>query len=225
MTTVTIVTAWLDAFELIPGYWRALKAGLRDGDEVIVVDNASNPFLELAFGERTQGVPSEWITFVRFERNIGFSRACNVGLDRVGTDAVLFLNNDVRMSRPDWLDVLRGHLAPGVLVGAELRDGPHTAVDGVQHPYLDGWCLAGMRDDLLTLGAWNEDFEEPAYYGDNELCVRARALGFDLLPAEVGLRHLSNYTSRRMTIDDVAARNRERYVQSVRSFLGTKLAA
>ena len=39
------------------------------------------------------------------------------------------------------------------------------------------------------------------------------------LPVEVGLRHLSNYTSRRMTIDEVAARNRERYVQSVRSFL------
>ena len=60
-----------------------------------------------------------------------------------------------------------------------LRFGRHADVDGEQFPYIDGWCLAGMREDLLRLGGFDEGLDEPAYYSDNLLCLEARAAGHD----------------------------------------------
>lgn len=217
MTSITIVTPWHQSHELAAAYWRAINAGVGELDRVLVIDNASEPMLFTSAWDTAPAAAWD----IRLYENIGFSRACNVGLKFAGkaamaTDAVLFLNNDVRLVAGDWLERIRAALAPGVLVGAKLRDGAHTAVDGIQVPYLDGWCLAGMRADLDTLGGWNETFEEPAYYGDNELCARARAAGMQLVEANVGLRHLENYTSRRMPISEISARNRARYETIVR---------
>jgi len=211
MTSITIVTPWLDAHELIPGYWNAVKPELVDGDEVIIVDNGSTVSVTVPTDAQV------WV--VRTVDNAGFNRVNNFGTRQAKTDVVLFLNNDIRASAPGWLQPIRDALEPGVLVGADLRDDPHSAVDGRIIPYLDGWCLAGMRDDLIDLGGWNEDFEEPAYYGDNELCVRAREAGMELVEASVTLRHIGNYTSKRMDITGVSMRNRARYERAVRELL------
>ena len=210
--SITIVTPWLNAHELIPGYWNAVESELVDGDRVIVVDNGSVDPLH----ETWTCAPS---MIRRNEQNTGFNRANNAGLGRSETDAVLFLNNDIRATAPGWLQPIRDALQPGVLVGADLRDDRHTAVDGRVIPYLDGWCLAGMRDDLIRIGGWNEDFEEPAYYGDNELCARAREAGMELVEVPIALRHVGNYTSKRMDITGVSTRNRARYEQAVRELL------
>ena len=61
-----------------------------------------------------------------------------------------------------------------------LRYDNHAKVDDQSLPYLDGWCLAGMREDLLELGGFDESLEEPAYYSDNLLCLEARAHGMTL---------------------------------------------
>lgn len=208
---ITIVTPWLDAHELIPGYWDAVEPECAGGDKVIVVDNGSQTWIRVRENPAVQ--------LLRYATNTGFSRANNVGLDRADTDAVLFLNNDIRATAPGWLQPIRDALQPGVLVGASLRSDPHTAVDGRTIPYLDGWCLAGMTEDLIRIGGWNEDFEEPAYYGDNELCVRAREAGMELVEVPVSLYHIGNYTSKRMDITGVTLRNRARYEQAVRELL------
>ena len=210
MTSVTVVTPWLDAHELLPGYQRAVTV-LGDDDRLVIVDNGSTPAIPDAA--------------IRLPTNHGFSRACNFGLDAADTDAVLFLNNDIRMTSHTWLTQIRQALKPGVLVGARLRTDAHTAVDGQPVAYLDGWCIAGMRDELLALGGWNEDFEEPAYYGDNDLCVRAQAAGMRLVAVPAGLQHMENYTSRRMDVTAVSARNRERYVAAVREWRASEVAA
>ena len=215
-TTITVVTPWVDATELAPGYWHAVRS-LDDRDDLIVIDNGSVPPLEESWADTVREEPTTGVTFVRFEHNIGFGRACNIGLDRAETDAVLFLNNDIRATDPTWLDPIRKTLRPGALVGAQLRADPHTAVNGTPIPYLDGWCLAGMRDDLVNIGGWNEEFEEPAYYGDNELCVRARAAGMDLAEVQTGLVHIGNYTSKRMDVTGVSARNRALYERAARN--------
>ena len=62
-------------------------------------------------------------------------------------------------------------------------------------PYIDGWCLAGMRTDLLDLGGWDDSLEEPSYYSDNLLCLEARAAGFVLREVPTGLIHKSGQTS------------------------------
>lgn len=176
---LTAVTPWLDHPELSDDYWEAIsQAG--PGLQALVIDNASDPPLPNAH---------------RLEENAGFSRASNVGLRLATTDAVLFLNNDIAATGRDWAQPIREALEPGVLVGCRLRFDEHGDVDGMSLPYLDGWCLAGMTDDLRDLGGFDESFHEPAYYSDNDLCFRARLAGMVLREVPVGLRHKGGQTT------------------------------
>jgi GT2 family glycosyltransferase len=217
MTTITVVTPWHRAPELRQGYWAAIHAS--PPDEVIVVENGTS----VATADDVDLTPfgGGFAQHFHYEpRNLGFAPACNIGLNAAVMDAVLFLNNDVRHTADGWLEPIRRALRPGVLVGANLRSLQHSAVDGRTIPYLDGWCVAGMRQDLLTLGGWDETYEEPSYYGDNDLSLRARAAGMKLIQVDVPLRHLGNYTSRQINrpadVAAVSARNYARYAAKAR---------
>jgi len=206
-TTIAIVTPWLDHPELLDDYAAAVRCRSHR-DQLIVVDNGSSPAV---------GLPG-----VRLDRNVGFAAACNLGLQEAATDAVLFLNNDVLMTRSDWLARIRDAVEPGVLVGAELRYDPHGTVDGEPLPYLDGWCLAGMRDDLAELGGFDESFDEPAYYSDNDLCLRARAAGMSLREVRVGLQHKLNVTAGHTAeVSAATVANRARFAERARDLLQT----
>ena len=180
---------------------------LEEGDACIVVDDASEP--PLAFGA------------IRLTQSKGFCGASNEGLRAAQTDAVLFLNNDIRKLHEGWLEQIRNALEPGVLVGF-LREGMHTVVDGVQFPYLDGWCLAGMREDILSIGGFDETLVEPAYYSDNLLCLEARAAGMTLRDVRPGLMHKENSTAGPAWDERVRAAtqaNRARYEARARELL------
>lgn len=205
--TVTVVTPWHNAHELIPAYSAAINAAYPDA--VLIVDNASEPPI-LAPG------------VIRQETNLGFNKANNVALHAAETDAVLFLNNDIVHTGPNWLDPIRSALKPGRLIGAQLRMDEHARIDGRLFPYLDGWCLAGMRADLLALGGWDETLDEPAYYGDNLLSLRAQQAGMKLVQVNVALRHLRDYTSNRMDPQhkiDVTMANRARFIKAAREVM------
>ena len=208
MTTVSVITPWRGHVELYPAYREALWAATPD--EVVIVDDGSDPPLEFAD--------------VSLSPSVGFARACNAGLRAATQDAVLFLNNDIELSPwrvEDWLAPIRNELRPGVLVGANVRRDAHTMVDGEVIPYLDGWCLGGMRDELAELGGWPENLEEPSYYGDNILCMTARAAGMRLVKVRVALRHLENVTTHsllaREEVDAVTRRNQVTYADHVRA--------
>ncbi len=177
---------------------------MEEGDENIIVDNGSDPPLKFATLS-----PS---------RNLGFSAGSNAGLRHATADAVLFLNNDIAHRRRGWLAEIRQALEPGVLVGG-LRFDRHADVDGIQFPYLDGWCLAGMREDLLALAGFDESLEEPAYYSDNLLCLEARSAGMTLREVPIWLSHRESYTSKPATNPNVqaaTAANRARYIARAR---------
>lgn len=204
--TCAVVTPWTDHEDLWEDYSEAIDAA--QPDQVLIVDNASEP--PLAFAQ------------IRLEANLGFCGGSNVGLRAATTDIVVFLNNDVALTSGDWLTKLLAALEPGVLVGARLRTDRHADVDGHPMPYLDGWCLAGTRDDFRTLGGWNTQLAEPAYYSDNLLCLEARAAGMTLREVPVGLHH-KNFTSGRMLARDhvqrVTLENQARYQERARELL------
>jgi GT2 family glycosyltransferase len=201
---ITVVTPWHDHRELERDYWAAMRVADVD---VLVIDNGSEPRLPNGY---------------RLPWNSGFSHACNVGLNLARTEAVLFLNNDIAALAPAWDEPIREALDDGVLVGANLRFDPHGGADGQPLPYLDGWCLAGMRDDLIELGGFDEDYAEPAYYSDNDLCLRARAEGFALREVKVGLRHKLNQTAGHATDPGVRSAtlvNRQRFMNRARELM------
>lgn len=207
MTSIAIVTPWHNHLELADDYFEAVLPEMEDGDELIVVDNGSEPPLQFA-----SSFPG---------RNLGFCGGSNFGLHEAGADAVLFLNNDIVLGRRGWLEEIRQALEPGVLVG-HMRYERHANVDGQAFPYLDGWCLAGMRADLLALGGFDETLAEPAYFSDNLLCLEARLRGMELRDIHVGLRHLENRTAGHYWEPSVRAAssdNQARYQARVREAL------
>ncbi len=204
--TAAIVTPWFEHADLWDDYQKVIAAA--KADEVWIVDNGSDPPLDFST--------------LRLDTNEGFCGGSNAGLHVARTDAVLFLNNDVELVHDDWFDKLVDALEPGVLVGARLRTNPHTLVDGKVVPYLDGWCIGGMRDDLLDLGGWDTTLMEPGYFSDNLLCLEARAHGMTLRHVPVGLRHKQSTTTRGMKEIGVAATNanQARYLARARELLG-----
>jgi GT2 family glycosyltransferase len=205
---LSVVTPWWNHSELLPDYAAAVNAGRPD--EVIVTDNGSDPAFE-PVGIEVPGAVN------RNHANLGFSHACNQGLGISTSDAVLFLNNDiVTLTDEPWAETIKEALEPGVLVGANLRDDAHTAVDGQIIPYLDGWCLAGMTEDLIDLGGWDEGYAEPSYYGDNDLCARAVARGFELVQVDLPLRHLVGRSSTAKNTAEACQVNYKRYAARVR---------
>jgi GT2 family glycosyltransferase len=177
--SIAIVTPWYGHEELAADYFEAVdRRGYRD--ELIIVDNHSDP-------------PLDFATY-RADWNAGFVGGCNIGLAMATADAVLFLNNDIKLVRSHWLEEIREALDSRVLVGP-LRFDHHADFDGQSMPYVDGWCLAGMREDLNELGGFSTELKEPAYYSDNLLCLEARAAGMSLREVRPGLRHLANVTA------------------------------
>lgn len=205
MTSITIVTPWKNKrAELERDYFAAIRCA---NTEHVIVDDGSDPALPNGLRPHSPG----------------FAPACNTGLRAAQTDAVLFLNNDIVAHARDWIEPIRDLLEPGVLVGADLINSPHGAVDGQPMPYLDGWCLAGMTADLRELGGFDETFDEPSYYGDNDLCFRARLAGMTLKEARVPLEHLRNRTtggSASAQVRSASTANRARFEQRVRDALG-----
>ena len=178
--TCAVVTPWVNHLELYDEYIHAMQLGPMP-DELLIVDNASDP-------------PLPFAAFY-LDRNFGFSGGSNAGLQKATADAVVFLNNDIMATREGWLDDLVNAIEPGVLVGARLRNEGHGDVDGMRMPYLDGWCLGGLREEFLALGGWDESLQEPSYYGDNLLCLEARAQGFTLREVQTGLMHKGGMTT------------------------------
>jgi GT2 family glycosyltransferase len=212
-TTITIVTPWYGHPELAEDYVAAVIPELHAGDEVVIVDNGGAPDIDhLQVTTVTRGLHGEHL-------NLGFARGCNFGLLHAQTDAVLFLNNDIAPVRPGWLEQIRQALEPGVLCGP-IRSGRHADVDGSHFPYIDGWCLAGMCEDIFELGGFDETLSEPAYYSDNLLCLNARLQGMTLRDVRVSLHHKTSVTSEPASNPQVqvaSTRNREVYAALARS--------
>jgi GT2 family glycosyltransferase len=208
VTSISIITPWYEHHELAADYVQAVVPELQDGDRAVVVDNGRAPNLP-------------GVTVLNGHDNLGFVRGSNKGLRWAFTDAVLFLNNDIIYRRRGWLDEIRAALELGVLVGP-LRNDLHAHVDGQPMPYLDGWCLAGMREDILDLGGFDEGLREPAYYSDNLLCLEARAAGMTLRDIRPGVVHKLNVTAGPASAPDVQAAsavNRARYIKRARALL------
>ncbi len=167
--------------------------------EVIVMDDCS-PTAAAAELEKVSGVQ-----FVRNEKNLGFLRTCNRGVEFAKGEYVVILNNDIILT-VGWLqgmlDVFIQRKNVG-MVGAKLiypdgvlqeaggivwRDGSAWNVgrnDDANKPeynylrevdYCSGACLMLRREFWNTLGGFDERYV-PAYYEDTDLAFRVREAG------------------------------------------------
>lgn len=179
---VSIIIPFRDQAELLSRCLASLRRTAAEA-EVVLVDNGSAE-------PRTKSVLREWqpagnVTIVRRDEPFNFSRLCNAGAREAGREALLFLNNDVMASQPDWLQAMLDVLAdPRVgVVGATLlypdRTLQHvglapTGRDGAwEHPYrFYPESLAGEHGELRQIRS------APAVTG---ACLMIRRALFDRL--------------------------------------------
>ncbi len=147
---------------------------------------------------------------VPYEGQFNFARMNNLGARKAVGDILVFLNDDVEPLGAGWLTDLVAHAErPEVgMVGARLLY-PSGAIqhagiaigimEGAGHPHRDtfasawwnwlpftrnvaavtGACLAIRHSVFDQLGEFDEAF--PVNYNDADLCLRARAAGYEVI--------------------------------------------
>jgi GT2 family glycosyltransferase len=150
VSITAIIPNWNGAGLLIKAL-AALSRQTTPVEQVLVVDNGSSDnSVEVA---RSAGAG-----VIAFDRNEGFARAVNRGVQEAHGDWLLILNNDVEL-RPDWIEKMLGSLrehaawfAAGKLLGPTAMDG---AFDALCRGGCAWRCGAGRPDGPV----WNEQRE------------------------------------------------------------------
>ena len=101
------------------------------------------------------------LSYYSSQENIGFSCACNKGQQLSKGSNILFLNNDVRVTKnyDAWTKDIIKECQAGNLVAAQsgLLDEKFNFVKEEnklmksKYAYLSGWCLGGSRETLNKL--------------------------------------------------------------------------
>ena len=200
--TLSVVIATHDSRDALATTLPALGRQLRDGDELIVVDNASaDDSAEIA------GELAPRARVIETGANLGFAAACNRGAEAAGGELLCLLNPDA-VPQPGWRDAVerpvvegRGWTAWQALVtcdggrrvntrggvlhftGIAWAGGAGRAIEelsteslALEEPgFLSGACLVLDRELYLEAGAMPERFF--LYHEDVDLSLRLRLAG------------------------------------------------
>ncbi|MBN1875293.1 MAG: glycosyltransferase family 2 protein [Anaerolineae bacterium] len=195
MMVSIIIPAWNGA-AFLANCLDSLRNFIHDDYEVIVVDNASR--------DQTAAIAQHYaeVRLIENPINRGFSRAVNQGLQAAAGDILFLLNQDT-VALGDWLTPIREQFAAndrvGIIgcqlvypdgrvqhAGARLLEpswgGQHlTQNDGTEAiDYVTGAAFAIRRECLADVGYFDESFF-PAYSEDVDYCLRAKALGWQVV--------------------------------------------
>jgi GT2 family glycosyltransferase len=198
MATLSVVIVTHGHADSIAATLEPLVAQLRDGDELIVVDNAST--------DDTLGVVrvmAPAATAIESGGNLGFAAGCNLGAARATGELLVLLNPDAVIGE-GWRDAIEAPLEDGsgwavwqALVTAEHGTVVNTKggvihftgiawAGGAGEPvpadpapgeagFASGACLAILRARYEELGRLPEEFF--LYQEDVDLSLRARLAG------------------------------------------------
>ena len=203
MATLSVVIVTYDSRSALGASLPPLAAQLRDGDELIVVDNASG---DGSAAEARRLAPAARV--LETGANLGFAAACNRGAEAATGELLVLLNPDA-VVQPGWRDGIelpvverRGWAAWQALVTADggerintrggvvhftgiawagdagrpLSDLPAAEPLGLDDPgFVSGACLAIPREAYLEAGAMPGEFF--LYHEDVDLSLRLRLAG------------------------------------------------
>jgi GT2 family glycosyltransferase len=203
MPTLSVVIVTHDSREAISSTVPALAAQLRDGDELIVVDNESADGSAAAARELAPAA-----NVIETGANLGFAAACNRGAETASGELLCLLNPDA-VPQPGWRDAIelpatdgRGWASWQALVTADggreintrggvlhftgigwaggagtgIADLPASESLALEEPgFVSGACLVLARELYEELGAMPDRFF--LYHEDVDLSLRVRLAG------------------------------------------------
>lgn len=179
-----------------------------DNYELIIVDNGSTD------GTVEYLQAQSDVKLIRNERNLGFAKGCNQGLEIASGDAVLFLNNDTIVTQ-HWLSRMRKVLDSDERIGIvgpvsnfvsgqqripanyisipEMEafaeeNARRNANVRIEVRFLVGFCMLIKRKVLEDIGSFDERFGFGSCE-DDDLCLRALSNGYRLFIAADSFVH------------------------------------
>jgi GT2 family glycosyltransferase/Tfp pilus assembly protein PilF len=196
--------------------------------ELILVDNGSDD----GTGDYLQEICAQpgpaRVVVIRNNANRGFAAGCNQAIVASRGRYLLLLNNDtvvtdgwlkglVAWSLHDWPKVglvgpMSNYAPPPQHLAQDYQDmnGMETLARRRRQEFgrqamrverLTGFCLLVRREVLERVGGFDEGFG-PGFFEDDDLCVRAREAGFQLLLAQdVLIHHYGSRTFHALGID------------------------
>lgn len=182
---VSIITPVFNRWDLSEKFVASVIPYLREGDELIIVDNAStdgtmSKMLEIASKNKK-------IKYVRSPENVGFGEGNNLGANLAKNDILIFISNDVVVSG-DFITATDEMISKNgkCFVGHRMIDWDSgwNTIWSINEtigpiPYLQGYYLAMQKRHFWLIGG----FDRLMFldYDDLDLCFRAVAAGYELI--------------------------------------------
>ena len=168
--------------------------------EVMVVNNESTDSNTLEWMDRHNG------PVIDYPHQFSYARMMNMAAEQIDCDVLLFLNCDITITKPDWIDAMIGHAQQRRVgaVGAQLsypdgriqHEGITVGVGGVavntnSRGYFsignlvrNSWaltaaCLMVRTDVFWEVGGFEERLR--VAFNDVDLTLRIHQLGYDLV--------------------------------------------
>lgn len=161
------------------------------------------------------------VRVVNIEENVGFLRACNVGLDFVKSEEdeldtpVVLLSNDVIIYGKFLDQIINTVSNVKSLVGGILytQDTGWNSFGSQVFSYIEGWLLATTLQNWVELGGGFDERFIPNDFEDIDLSTTALSLGYELIPLNnINLKHLGGQTiSYGEEREQITKTNREKF--------------
>jgi len=148
--------------------------------EITIVDNGSNPKLEINHPK---------VKILRYEESLYFSKAVNEGIINTKNEWMVILNNDTQIKTVNWLYNLYkcfNHV-PGVGIVSPMtnfiaiNEARCQSIQELPHEYREGTVIAAVcwftnRKVFDDIGLFDDQFKNS--HDDADMCARLREKGY-----------------------------------------------
>jgi GT2 family glycosyltransferase len=201
-----------------------------DKYEIIIVDNGSNDGTQNKIIELANDFTN--LKYIRNNTNLGFGFACNQGYYISDSQAVMFLNNDIKITNKnyEWLDKLTDDVISSsepALFGptgglVDPRNNYHFVYE-TNNPndkinYMSGWCLTAKRSvwNMLVLDDQKGPFDANTffvYYEDTDCSLRAQQLNIKFVIYPLPIVHIGKQTSKLINTSQLYLQSKEKFIK------------
>jgi GT2 family glycosyltransferase len=198
MAKFSVVTPVWNKANMTMEFITNLRPYLGADGELIIVDNGSEDAINHDLVSKFLG---QQFQYLRLDRNYGFGKALNRGIEKANGEFLFQISNDVTVIGDPFYPVIRLlELEAKTLVGHRIVDwdsGWNTFKESGVIAYCEGYFIASRKDKFEAVGGWDEAMFTD--YEDVELSYRwKRQMGVIVQLPQLPVRHIGGITAQQL---------------------------